>query len=443
PTQTNEEAYLFQKFMRTVVGTNNVDYRTPAQGDSDAALQQLFGYRAAMGSISGLEQAKTILLVGANPILEQPVLDLRIRKAVVQGTTLITVNEEAQRLDEIARYALHARAGSEAALINGILNALIASGKVAPEAEQRFPGLTAQVQQWVAEATPAAVAQQTGVAAQLITAVAAQLVEGGPAAICYSESWADSPAGAAVVLPLAYLAILSGNVGKAGAGLNRLPLHGNSQGSIDMGLLPHVLPGHKNVTDGAARQALATAWGADAPTTAGRGTREMLAAAQSGALQALLVSGQDPALWGEEARDALAQVPFLVVQDLFLTETAKGADVVLPAASYAEQDGTFTNLERRIQRIRPAATVRGDILPGWQVISDLANRLGGRFYYGSAAEVMVEIAATVPMYAGVTYGRVGARGLQWPVPDRQHAGTPFLYVEERAAEPAAVAVGKE
>jgi NADH-quinone oxidoreductase chain G len=443
PTQTNEEAYLFQKFMRTVVGTNNVDYRTPAQGDSDAALQQLFGYRAAMGSISGLEQAKTILLVGANPILEQPVLDLRIRKAVVQGTTLITVNEEAQRLDEIARYALHARAGSEAALINGILNALIASGKVAPEAEQRFPGLTAQVQQWVAEATPAAVAQQTGVAAQLITAVAAQLVEGGPAAICYSESWADSPAGAAVVLPLAYLAILSGNVGKVGAGLNRLPLHGNSQGAIDMGLLPHVLPGHKNVADEAARRARAMSWGAEVPMTVGRGTREMLAAAQSGDLQALFVTGQDPALWGEEAREALAQVPFLVVQDIFLTETAKGADVILPAASYAEQDGTFTNLERRIQRIRPAATVRGDILSGWQVVSDLANRLGGRFYYGSAAEVMVEIAATVPIYAGVTYGRVGAKGLQWPVPDRKHAGTPFLYVEARAAEPAAVAVGKE
>ena len=211
-----------------------------------------------------------------------------------------------------------------------------------------------------------------------------------------------------------------------------------------MGLLPHVLPGHKNVGDGAAAQALAAAWGAtELPATTGLGTREMLAAAQSGELQALYISGQDPAMWGQEARDALAGLPFLVVQDLLLTETAKAADVVLPAASYAEQDGTFTNLERRIQRIRPAASVRGDILPGWQIVSDLANRLGGRFYYGSAAEVMVEIAATVPIYAGVTYGRVGAKGLQWPVPDRRHAGTPFLYGEEQASEPVAAGVGKE
>ena len=221
PTQTNEEAYLFQKFMRTVVGTNNVDSRRPEQGDSDAALQQLFGYRAAMGSISGLEQAKTILLIGANPILEQPVLDLRIRKAVVQGTALVTVSEQSHRLDEVAQHALRVPVGSEAALINGVLNALITSGKVAPEAEQRFPGLAAQVQQWVADASPATVAKQTGVSEILITAVAEQLVANGPAAICYSESWADSPAGAAAVLPLAYLAILSGNVGKAGAGVNR------------------------------------------------------------------------------------------------------------------------------------------------------------------------------------------------------------------------------
>jgi predicted molibdopterin-dependent oxidoreductase YjgC len=206
-----------------------------------------------------------------------------------------------------------------------------------------------------------------------------------------------------------------------------------------MGALPHVLPGHQDAGDVAARGALGAAWGTELPATPGRSTREMLAAARAGDVQALFVSGQDPAMWGAEAREALAELRFLVVEDLFLTETAKGADVVLPAASYAEQDGTFTNLERRIQRIRPAAVVRGDILPGWQVVSDLANRMGGRFYYGSAAEVMVEIAATVPIYAGVTYGRVGAKGIQWPVPDRKHAGTPFLYVEEPAAEPETVA----
>ena len=441
PTQTNEEAYLFQKLMRAVVGTNNVDYRGPQQGDSDSVLQQLFGYRAAMGSIGGLELARTILLIGANPIVEQPILDLRIRKAVVQGTSLIAVNEGPRRLDEITRSVLRARPGSEPALINGLLYALLASGKLPADTEARYPGLAARVQALVAAATPAATAQQTGVAEQLLRDTASQLVDGGPVAICYSEAWADE-AGDAAVQGLAYLAMLSGNIGKPGAGLNRLPLHANTQGAIDVGLLPHLLPGHRNVTDAAARQALAAIWGAEPPAGAGMGSRQMLEAASAGQLQALYISGLDPAAeWGQEARDALADVPFLVVQDIVLTETAKGADVVLPATSYAETDGTLTNLERRVQRIRPAVNLRGDMLPGWQIVSDLANRLGGRFYYGGPADVLTEIAEALPIYAGVSVGRVGAKGLQWPVPDRRSRGTAFLYAPEPAEQPAAGVAG--
>jgi predicted molibdopterin-dependent oxidoreductase YjgC len=167
----------------------------------------------------------------------------------------------------------------------------------------------------------------------------------------------------------------------------------------------------------------------------------MLAGIASGKIQALYVDGCDPAAWGQQARDALADVPFLIVQDATLTETARGADVVLPGTVYAEQDGTYTNLERRIQRIRAAVNGRGDILPGWQIICDLANRLGGRFLYGSPSEVMLEIAEAVPPYRGVTYGRIGAKGLQWPVTDRRHPGTAFLYVEEQTAEAAGAATG--
>ncbi len=444
PNQTNEEAYLFQKLMRTVVGTNNVDHRRPDQRDSDSILQELFGYRAAMGSIGGLEQAKTILLIGANPVAEQPVLDLRIRKAAGVGATLMLVSSARQRLRDVAKQTLTIKAGTEAALVSGVLHALIASGKVPEAVEARYPGLAAKIQQAVSASSPESAAADTGVSADAIRALAQQLVDQAPAAICYSESWADTEAGAEAVLGLAYLTILTGNVGVAGGGLNRLLLHNNSQGAIDMGLLPHVLPGHRASTAPEARDAFAAAWRAEIPAAKGLETREMLAAAAAGKLQALYVSGLDPAgAWSVEARDALAGLPFLVVQDTVMTETAKGADVVLPAASYAEQDGTYTNLERRIQRIRPAVGPKGDAMPGWQIVADLANRMGGRFFYGSPAEVMVEIAETVPMYAGVTYGRVGAGGIQWPAPDRRHPGTPFLYVAESPEPATVVAAGKE
>jgi NADH-quinone oxidoreductase chain G len=442
PTLTNEELYLFQKFFRTVIGTNSIDYRSAGQADTDAVLQAEFGQRAGTGSIQGLEQAKTIVLIGANPLLEQPILDLRIRKAAGNGVGLITVNASRRPLDDVASQVLRATPGSEPAVVRGILAAMFDSGKVSPDAERRFPGLSKRVRDAVGGTTPADAAQAAGVSEDSIKSAATRLLDHGPSAILYSESWADGAGNDAVTL-LALLAKLSGSIGVVGGALNRLPLYANTQGAIDMGALPHLLPGHQLASSSAVQASIKEAWRADLPATTGLDVAGIVSAASGGKLQALYISGQDPASkWGPEVRNALADVPFLVVQDAFLTETARGADVVLPAVTFAEENGTLTSLERRIQRLRPSIQQAGDSLPGWQIISDLANRMGGRFFYGSAAEVMVEIAAVVPQYAGVTYGRIGAKGIQWPVPSRQSPGTAFMYVDpqpEAAPQPAPAA----
>ncbi|MCL4545567.1 MAG: NADH-quinone oxidoreductase subunit NuoG [Chloroflexi bacterium] len=425
PAHTNEEAYVFQKFFRSVLGTNNIDYRRPGQGDSDEILQDLFGYRAAMGSIQGLEDAKTIFLIGANPVLEQPVLDLRIRKAVGKGSVLITVNDERRRLDHVASHVLRTPLGREIALLHGLLKAVV-DGGVAEGGQ--FAHLVAEARDVVRNVSLERVALEAGTTSEALGDVAERL-RSGPTVFCYSESWADREQSREAVRLLALLAVATGNVGRTGAGLNRLPQAANTQGVIDAGVGPKLLPGHRALADAAARNTLMQLWGTEISQTPGLSTDGLLNASASGKLRALIACGVDPAGdWGDVARDSLSDIPFLVVIDTFLTETAQGADVVLPAATPAEQDGTLTNLERRIQRLRPAIESLGDALPGWQIICDLANRMGGRFYYGSAAEIMLELSQAVPVYAGVTYGRIGAKGIQWPVDNRAHPGTPFLYI---------------
>lgn len=434
PTQPNEAAYVFQKFFRTIIGSNNVDYRQPAQGDADRVLQELFGYRAAMGSIQGLETAKTIFLIGANPLVEQPVLDLRIRKAVGNGVSLITVQHERRKLDYLATQAVRCTPEHDVAVVRALLAAALEDG--ASESGGFREHLSAARAE-VAGQTVEQLAVSAGVDAEQLRAVVRQL-KAGPAVLMYSESWADGPAGAEGVRLLSFLAVATGNVGREGAGINRLPLAANTQGVIDCGVHPALLPGHRRLDDVAARREMSTLWEADIPAHMGLSTAEMLKASADGRLRALVCGGVDPVgQWGDVARESLMDIPYLVVIDSFLTETAQGADVVLPLATYAEIDGTVTNLERRIQRLRPAISAAGEALPGWQIVCDLANRMGGRFFYGSAAEVMLEISQAVPIYAGVTYGRVGARGIQWPVADRRHPGTAYLYL------PTAVGVTSE
>ncbi|MBC7334853.1 MAG: molybdopterin-dependent oxidoreductase, partial [Clostridia bacterium] len=232
------------------------------------------------------------------------------------------------------------------------------------------------------------------------------------------------------VRALANLVMLTGNVGRASTGIYPLRGQNNVQGACDMGALPNYLPGYQRVDRQAARERFAAAWGREIPAKIGLSVVEMFEAAHRGILKALYIVGENPMVSNPDlnrVKEALRRLDFLVVQDIFLTETAKLAHVVLPGASFAEKDGTFTNTERRVQRVRRAIAPVGQSRPDWQIVTDLAARLGYSMHYASPAAVMEEIAALTPIYGGIFYDRLGDEGLQWPCPDREHPGTKFLH----------------
>lgn len=450
PQQTNEELYLFQKLFRTVLHTNNVDSRPAGSRDSDAVLHRLLGYRAATGSIAGLEQSGVLFLIGTNTILEQPIVNLRIKKAIGLGATLVVASPAKSDLDVLATQSLGHKAGSEPSLLRSLLHVILrdALGDAAFAAEHA--DIVEAVRSAVAQHAPDQIAEAVGLSANAIELAARTVAQAKTATLLYSASWAQSAAGADSIELLVRLAQITGNIGRLGGGLDRLVLENNAQGAIDMGAMPHLLPGHLLVGDSAATATLGAAWKSDLPTAPGMDTAAMLAAT-GGTIRALYVVGSDPVgageayarqagvpngqgPWGPESiAGALGRLNFLVVQDIFLTETAQLADVVLPGVTYVEKEGTFTNLERRIQRLRLGLTRPGDGLPDWQVIQDMANELGGHFTFSGPRDVMREIAAVTPIYGGVTYPRLSTGGLQWPCLSRDHPGTALLYARPVAA----------
>ncbi len=252
------------------------------------------------------------------------------------------------------------------------------------------------------------------------------------AGIFYTLGITEHTTGTANVMNLANLAMVTGHIGVENAGVNPLRGQNNVQGSCDMGALPNSLPGYPSVNDPAARARFSEAYGVPMPEKMGLRIPEMLDMAVYGKLKAMYIMGEDPALTDADAnhvRKALGSLEFLVAQNLFMTETAKYADVFLPAACYAEKDGTFTNTERRVQRVRKAVEPPGQCRPDWQIIADLSCRLGHEMHYDSPEEIFDEMRALVPQYAGITYERLDEAGLQWPCPDADHPGTRFLHAD--------------
>ena len=420
PRGTNEEAYLLQKLMRTVVGSNNVDYTL----DPHPAPTPL-PYDAATGSIAGLEQAAVILLVDVNPIVEQPVLDLRLKKAAGRGSTLVVIGPEKTDLVRYAARWLKVDREQVPALARALVAAVVQEELVNTAfVAERVDGADAVLAAARAIDLDQAAAE-IGVSRAEIVATARLYAGAARASILYRRA---APAGTAAAL--VDLALLCGQIGRDGAGLYPLVAQTNEQGAIDVGALPDRLPGQRPLTDAAARQHLADLWGRPVPTAPGLGGAAALTAAGRGELGVLYLIGHDPL--GDPARaaalrPALAQVEFLVVQDLFLTETAKQAAVVLPGVSFAEKDGTYTNLERRVQRLNRAVKPRGQMRADWEIIRDLGIALGGDFDYASAADVLAEIAVAAPIYHGLTLARLGTSGLQWPRRPTDGAGTTALY----------------
>ena len=383
-------------------------------------------------TIADIEEADVILITGSNTTENHPVISSGVKRAVTQkGTKLIVVDPRRIRITRYAHKWLRQNLGTDVAWINGLMHVIIKEGLHDKQfIESRTEGFD-EMEKMVDKFTPDYVEQITGIPAQELIDAARLFAKAERASILYCMGITQHTTGTDNVKSLANLAMLCGNMGIAGGGVNPLRGQNNVQGACDMGGLPDVYSGYQKVIDEAARQRMAEAWGVDAlPGQPGMKVTHMMPAAHDGTFKALYVIGENPVVSDADVNHAekcLDHLEFLVVQDIFLTETAQRADVVLPSACYAEKEGTFTNSERRVQRVRKAVAPPGEAWDDWKIFCEIATRMGYPMAYDSSQQVMEEISRVTPSYAGISYERIEHEGLHWPCPTAEHPGTPILH----------------
>ncbi len=431
----NEDNYVMQKLVRAVFGTNNIDHCARlCHASTVAGLARAFGSGAMTNSIEELRRTPLTFVIGSNTTECHPVIGILIRQAAEAGdTTLIVADPREISLTDHAHLHLQHRPGSDVSLINAMIHVILEEGlEDKAFIEERTEGFE-EVRQAVADCTPEVAEKITGVPAGDIRR-AARLYAAAPAAsIVYSMGITQHTTGTDNVLSLANLAMVTGNVGKECAGVNPLRGQNNVQGSCDMGALPNVYPGYQKVDDPAVRARFEAAWGVPLSGEVGLTVVEIMNAAIDREIRGLYIMGENPMLSDPDinhVREALEALDFLVVQDIFLNETAELADVVLPATSFAERDGTFTNTERRVQRVRKAVRPPGQAREDWRILCDVATRMGYPMNYPDASAVQDEIASLTPSYGGIRYDRIEKVGLQWPCPNRDHPGTKILHRDQ-------------
>jgi formate dehydrogenase alpha subunit len=381
-------------------------------------------------SIGEIEHDDVLFIIGSNATEAHPIIGNKMKRAALNGAKLIVADPRRTELAERAHIWMRLKPGTDNALINGLLHTIISNDWHAKEyIEERCEGFD-DVWETVKDYPAARAAEITGVPVGQILAAAELYATTPKAGIFYTLGITEHTVGTANVMNLANLGMITGHIGFANAGVNPMRGQNNVQGSCDMGALPNSFPGYPSVNDEAAKEKFSKAYGVPMPDEMGLRIPEMIELAAHGTLKAMYIMGEDPALTDADAnhvRKALGNLEFLVVQNIFMTETAKYADVFLPAALYAEKDGTFTNTERRVQRVRKAVDPPGDTRPDWEIIQDLGKRLGIPWHYESPEEIFEEIRTMVPQYAGMTYQRIDKEGLQWPCPTEDHPGTPILH----------------
>ncbi len=432
---TNEENYVFQKFMRAVVGTNNVDHCARlCHASTVAGLAKAFGSGAMTNSIDEFKNAECIFVIGSNTTEAHPVIGLYIKEAVVtNGAKLIVADPRTIDLVRFAELHIAQQPGTDVALINAMMNVIISEGladeEFVKERTEGFDELAAAVKDF----TPEKAEKITTIPADQIREAARAYAKASCASIVYSMGITQHTTGTDNVLSLANLAMLTGNVGKESSGVNPLRGQNNVQGACDLGALPNVYPGYQSVEDEKIKSKFEGAWGCELSDKKGLTVVEIMHSILEDKVKALYVMGENPALSDPNlnmTRSALEKVEFFVSQDLFLTESACYADVVLPALSFAEKDGTFTNTERRVQRIRKAVAGPLDAKDDWQIVCGVATAMGYPMSYNDAGEIMDEIASLSPIYGGISFERIDEVGLQWPCPDKDHAGTRYLHKDK-------------
>ena len=386
-------------------------------------------------TMDDIEQAKAILVIGSNTTEAHPIIGLRVKKAVMQNDCKLIVAEPRHiRLCYYADKWLQHMPGTDVALLNGMMNVIISEGLYDEKfVHERCDGFD-ELSQLVKEYTPEKAAEITGVAADDIREAARTFANADCAAIIYAMGITQHTTGTDNVVSVANLSMLTGNIGKPGAGVNPLRGQNNVQGACDMGALPNVFTGYRPVTDEDVRKKFEEAWGVELPSEPGLTATEMMDAAAKGDIKAMYIIGENPMLSDanlHHAEAALKNLDFLVVQDIFLTETAELADVVLPASSFAEKEGTFTATDRRVQRVRKAVELPGEARADNEIVADLSRRMGYDMGDVTPSLVMDEIASLTPHYGGISHARLDEGvTLHWPCPDAEHPGTPILHTKQ-------------
>ncbi len=432
---TNEDNYIIQKFARAVLGTNNVDHCARlCHAPTVTGLATTFGSGAMTNSINEISDAACILAIGTNTTAAHPVIGEEIKKAVRQGTKLIVANPREINLVRFADLWLQHNPGTDVALLMGMTRVIADEGLLdssfIEERCENFDAFRESLKGFDLDF----VERVTGVPGEKIVRAARMYATNSPATILYAMGITQHSHGTDNVIATANLAMLTGNIGKPSTGVNPLRGHNNVQGACDMGALPNVYPGYQSVADATIREKFEVAWGCSLPANPGLTLTEILDAAYQGKIKALYLVGENPVLSDPDAthvQEALAKLDFFVVQDVFLSETAQLAHVVLPAATFAEKNGTFTNTERRVQLVRKAVEPVGDAKADWWITCQIGQRMGSKgFDFTHPLEIMEEIARITPSYGGISYERLENGGLQWPCPTKEHPGTPILHTHQ-------------
>ncbi len=433
---TNEENYLAQKFARAAIGTNNVDHCARlCHASTVAGLAAAFGSGAMTNPIDDINESDLILVTGSNTTEAHPVISSYMKRAVeFKGTRLIVVDPRRIPLTQFADLWLRQNLGTDVAWVNGMMHVIIKEGLYDKEyIESRTEGFD-ELKDKVEKYNPEYVSGITGIPEDGLIKAARMYANASSASIFFAMGITQHSTGTDNVKSLANLAMLCGNVGIPGGGVNPLRGQNNVQGACDLGALPNVYTGYQQVGNSSIREKMARAWKVkELPSSTGLPLTEMVEKAAQSELKALYIIGENPLVSDPDlnhVEKAFKKLEFLAVQDVFLTDTAKMADVILPSASFAEKEGTFTNTERKVQRVRKAVDPPGQARQDWKIICELSSRLGYKMFYENPESIMEEIASVTPSYSGISYSRLEEGALHWPCSSRDHPGTPRLHSGE-------------
>lgn len=430
----NEDIYMVQKMVRTCFGTNNTDNcARVCHSASVAGLAKTLGSGAMTNPIYDItHDVDCILLVGSNPEEAHPVVGMQIRRAVKKGTRLIVVDPRDIGLSKQADIHLKLWPGTNVAFACGMMHVMIKENLIDRDYVREHTEGFEELKKLVAEYTPEKTGEICHIDPDRLVEAARMYATAEKAPIIYCLGVTEHSTGTEGVMSMSNMAALCGKIGKSGCGVNPLRGQNNVQGACDMGAMPTDFPGYQKVDNEEVRKKFEAAWGVKLNPTPGLKATEVFPAAIEGKIKGLYICGEDPMVSDPDTHHiikALESLEFFVVQDLFMTKTAEYADVVLPAISFAEKEGTFSNTERRVQRIRKAVTLEGDMRPDTDILIDLMNAMGYEQPYLTPAQIMDEVASLTPSFHGISHARLDAgESLQWPCPEKDHPGTPILHV---------------